>query len=473
MGNQMSENWNQFTLDKARDYMSAKRHDEVSSDMLQTFETLISMGFPDNASFEAVKIYPHQRNIYKAIDWISKNEHKFKKNPNMHTGNKQDEKNILPNNKVKELIKRLNQKQEEINTLQYTINDQEKIITTMEQKCMTLQYENRTRYSNQHSLQQSLHFIDEFIYRRAQQDEYAHSNILLVKEIHNIGIIESIYGEYSHHSTGFIIGHSSQLNTAYVLTSADAVINWIDEKNNKYGKIDNVSFRLTKNTNDNNEVMPYDEISKYEAINWKIYPKYLKEKSQKYNIAIITLHDPKNELLNVKPLKLTGSTKNYECYQNAKVFGFGGVWGEELFGVKGNIYCKNGKIITYKNIICRGSGGPIFCDGKNNINDENKIEIDNVYVTMKKLLNLGLDIDCVWNAMKTRNSVDFEVIYNYMNKGKEYEPSEIDRGMYNQKDKEYDEIFSCFNNEIIGVSLGESGVLLYDELLEWIEINSK
>eukprot|EP01084_Bolivina_argentea_P286413 491290_1 len=102
MGNQMSETWN-----NARHYVSANLHDEVSSDMLQTFETLISMGFPDHASFEATKLYPHQRNIYKAIVWINKNEYKFKKNPNMHTDNKQDEKNILPNNKVKELIKRL------------------------------------------------------------------------------------------------------------------------------------------------------------------------------------------------------------------------------------------------------------------------------------------------------------------------------------------------------------------------------
>eukprot|EP01084_Bolivina_argentea_P220448 373605_1 len=80
-------------------------------------------------------------------------------------------------------------------------------------------------------------FIDEFIYRRAQQDEYDINKISLVKQIHNIGVIESIYNEYSHQSTGFIIGRSSKLNNKfYVLTSADAVINWIDEKNNKYGK---------------------------------------------------------------------------------------------------------------------------------------------------------------------------------------------------------------------------------------------
>eukprot|EP01084_Bolivina_argentea_P157281 274077_1 len=182
MGNQMSENWNQFTLDKARDYMSAKRHDEVSSDMLQTFETLISMGFPDNASFEAVKIYPHQRNIYKAIDWISKNEHKFKKNPNMHTGKKQDEKNIISNNEVKELIKRLNQKQEEINTLKYTVNDQEKIITTMEitnkneeyeQKCTTLQYENHTLKHEKHTYQRKCTDLEkekQILARRHTQD---------------------------------------------------------------------------------------------------------------------------------------------------------------------------------------------------------------------------------------------------------------------------------------------------------------
>eukprot|EP01084_Bolivina_argentea_P050718 93279_1 len=184
-------------------------------------------------------------------------------------------------------------------------------------------------------------FIDEFIYRRAQQD----------KDVHNVGIIESIYGEYSHQSTGFIVGYSQLNNIAYVLTAADAVINC----DNKYGEINNVSFRLTKNieikiSKDKHEVIPADEISKYQAINWKIYPQYLGKKSEKYNIAIITLCDPKNELVNVKPIKLTKSTKNYKHYKNAKVFGFGGMWGEELFGVKGNIYCQDGKTIEYKNI---------------------------------------------------------------------------------------------------------------------------
>eukprot|EP01084_Bolivina_argentea_P305836 528370_1 len=40
-------------------------------------------------------------------------------------------------------------------------------------------------------------FIYKFIYRRAEEDEYNINKILLVKQIHNIGIIESIYGEYS------------------------------------------------------------------------------------------------------------------------------------------------------------------------------------------------------------------------------------------------------------------------------------
>eukprot|EP01084_Bolivina_argentea_P236150 397162_1 len=151
----------------------------------------------------------------------------------------------------------------------------------------------------------------EFIYRRAQQTEYNTNRMSLVKQIHNIGIIETIYGEYSHQSTGFIIGHSWQSNnTIYVLTEADAVINPVYEKDNKYGKIDSVSFRLTKNVEANPLIMPYDEISKYEAMSWKIHPKYLEKKSQKYNIAIITLYDPKNELVNVKPLKFINSTKN-------------------------------------------------------------------------------------------------------------------------------------------------------------------
>ncbi len=71
------------------------------------------------------------------------------------------------------------------------------------------------------------------------------------------------------------------------------------------------------------------------------------------------------------------------------------VWNldHELFGMKGNIKCPNGKIISFKNIIARGSGGPIFCSETKRDDDDDDIKVDVTYTKIRQLLNIGMDIN--------------------------------------------------------------------------------
>eukprot|EP01084_Bolivina_argentea_P112539 200715_1 len=168
----------------------------------------------------------------------------------------------------------------------------------------------------------------------------------------------SEYGCWNHESTGFIFSRSLKSpNIFYILTEGDAVVKW-NEYYKQFEKSKCISFHLLKNIDtDIQNGLVSNEVARFTAVSCTVHPKYLNDKLSEYNIAIITIKDSANKLEKIKPLKLTQSTKHYKNYNEAKVFGFGGIWDHELFGMKGNINCSNGKIINFKNIIARGSGG--------------------------------------------------------------------------------------------------------------------
>ena len=147
----------------------------------------------------------------------------------------------------------------------------------------------------------------------------------------------------------------------------------------------------------------------------------------------------------------------------------------ELFGVKGEIECVNNKMIRYKNVIRRGKGGPIFGgvseEKESKDSDTNEEEL---YGNMKELLDMQLDMSAIWNGINAKTEkINVTETYDGIYDNGKYRPSVIDRAVYNKKDKHYSDIFGCFGDEVIGVSLGQNGVFLSEELLLWIQSNIK
>ena len=142
--------------------------------------------------------------------------------------------------------------------------------------------------------------------------------------------MSSEYGHSQHISTGFIIAHSSQSesNIIHILTDANAVIYW---ENNRKIECDSVTFHISQNRDvkyrkDRHITLSTKELARFRAIHWIIHPKYLENKSEYYNIAIVQICDKNNEFRNVKPLKLAQTTKNCDYYKRAKVFGYAGIY---------------------------------------------------------------------------------------------------------------------------------------------------
>ena len=173
-------------------------------------------------------------------------------------------------------------------------------------------------------------FAKQFIYKRAHENQYATKENTLNKQLCNIGILQSSFGNWVHCATGFIFKHSLQSNdnVFHILTGGNTIVNWYEDK--KYCLPDNISFHISKNldiTYENNGMLPAKELSRFTVIDWKVHPKFLENKSPYHNIAIVEALDKENTLKKVKPLKLCKSTKDYKNYKSAKVFGFGGFMG--------------------------------------------------------------------------------------------------------------------------------------------------
>ena len=145
--------------------------------------------------------------------------------------------------------------------------------------------------------------------------------------------------------------------------------------------------------------------------------------------------------------------------------------------------CSDGKLILFKNLIRRGTGGPIFCDAeKDKQKDKEEVKQteskydgteNDIHLKAKQLLNEGLDIVTVWDAINTNKTATVKELYDNICNADKYEPSLFDQIMYNQKDDDYYDVFGCLNDEVIGVSAGDNGVLLNDELLQWIDVHTK
>ncbi len=150
------------------------------------------------------------------------------------------------------------------------------------------------------------------------------------------------------------------------------------------------------------------------------------------------------------------------------------VSGRQLFGMKGHIQISNGTKIQYDNIICEGNGRPIFgCDEKKNDDhignaDDDQKDAEELQL-VKALLRKGLHIDTIANAVKTKKDlIKVDDIHNAICNGGKLKASKKDQEMYNKQDIVYNEIFGGFDNEIIGVNIGRSGVFLDDTVLKWI-----
>eukprot|EP01084_Bolivina_argentea_P245596 411149_1 len=296
-------------------------------------------------------------------------------------------------------------------------------------------------------------FEQQFIYKRAQEMEYNVGKNGLSNPIHNIGVVVCDYGDWCQKFTGFIFKRSKLL---YVLTEGNAVV----------PNPDSVSFHLKKNLDDNgNLLMASKEISKYQGIRWAAHPKYLKEQLQEFNVAIIVIDDPKMELNKVKPLRIEKSS-SMNKHNKAKVFGFGGIWGTELFGTKGDIICSS-DVIFYETIISRGRGGPIFgFDEKTNYAYNAKSEHES---TVFSLLNMGLDLDSIIASLNIKNNECLHNIYESIYQKGSYKPSTKDKQIYNKKDNNYYDTFNNFGSEkVIGISLGTYGLPLHFKLFQWI-----
>eukprot|EP01084_Bolivina_argentea_P038095 70446_1 len=286
----------------------------------------------------------------------------------------------------------------------------------------------------------------------------------------------SEYGCWNHESTGFIFSGSSKMsNLFYILTEGDAVIKW-NEHCKGFQRPRNVSFHLFQNNdigaNDEiDNIMPSEEIARFSAVKCTVHPKYLKDKLADYNIAIITINDRENKLEKINPFKLCDSSKNHKHYNKAIVFGFAGIWDHELFGMKGDVKCLDGKTINFKNIIARGSGGPILCyEEKSDDNIDMKVDVE--YTKMRELLNMGLDIDSAL-SFDCKKNFNMKDIYDAIFVKSKYNPSKEDREIYNKQDNDYQDIFGCLNRDVTGLSLGENGLLLTEELLKWIKCNTE
>eukprot|EP01084_Bolivina_argentea_P249443 417573_1 len=302
-----------------------------------------------------------------------------------------------------------------------------------------------------------------FIYKKAHHSEFNMNK--QSNQICNIGMVLSRFGDnssapnyLSFRSTGFIIKHSPKY--AYLLTAKSAVIHITDKTNAHM-----VSFELLANTK---EEWGYgDSVATYGALNWIAH--------ESSNIAVIKISDPKNKLFSkIKSLNVFTRFNEYNNVRKGIVVGYNSHYGQQLFGMIGNIECLTDiKQIQYHNIVWSGAGAPIFgFDAKENDENSNvkkkKIFNNKKISLVEKLIRRGLHIDAILKAL---DETDYETdidIYNHICAGGRYKPSNVDKEIYNAQDSNYQDIFGCFENAVIGVDAGINCVFLTEDLLQWI-----
>eukprot|EP01084_Bolivina_argentea_P011039 20626_1 len=195
--------------------------------------------------------------------------------------------------------------------------------------------------------------------------------------IYNIARLKMEYSVHYHTAgSGAIIHHT--LNKSFVLTAAHNIVD-IDEHSPKileYPK----SIWIEINENTSNK---YKTLKRYACSRYHIHPSYIKylqnikaPSATGYDVAIIEVLDPQNELKKIKPMKLRLFKSPIPNNLKINIVGYPGekqLQGQ-LYGMNGdgcmgyiNDEIQKNKLIIYNNIdTSKGqSGSPIFeCDKK-------------------------------------------------------------------------------------------------------------
>eukprot|EP01084_Bolivina_argentea_P016460 30813_1 len=141
--------------------------------------------------------------------------------------------------------------------------------------------------------------------------------------------------------SGVIIHHT--INRAFVLTSANNIVQLNKankhENNTRLDYAKSIWMRINKNT-----LNEHDMVNEYKCCNFIVHPKYIEFLKQSdmnesvtgYDIGMIEILDPKNELKNIEKVKIAtykSKTSQY-LFMEIKVIGYDGKG--ELHGMKGN-----------------------------------------------------------------------------------------------------------------------------------------
>eukprot|EP01084_Bolivina_argentea_P222999 377374_1 len=235
---------------------------------------------------------------------------------------------------------------------------------------------------------------------RAVPDDYYEGKDDSKHAIYNIVRLKIKYSAHCHGlGTGVIIHHT--LNKSYVLTAAHNIVG-VDEHNTKIVEYpEAIWIEMNENTSKG-----YKTQKRYHCNNYHIhsaYIKYLQDTSVKesatgYDIAIIEVLDPDNELKTIRPVKLRLFQSAVRDNLQIKVIGYPGELAirGQLYGMKGvgkinyiNDQIKHNKLIIYDNIDTSDgqSGSPIFecCDDDKNDDEKNE---HNIYKTFGRIVGV-------------------------------------------------------------------------------------
>eukprot|EP01084_Bolivina_argentea_P194801 334322_1 len=232
----------------------------------------------------------------------------------------------------------------------------------------------------------------------------------LKNAIYNIGRLKMEFSATLHaFGSGFIIHNS--LNKSYVLTAAHNLIIVDQDDKDQFDYPLSVWFEINQNLLNHG----YTTLKRYKCNKYYIHPKYIEycksnisQSATGFDIAIIEVLDPQNELKKIKPFKLRQYQSEISIDSKIKVIGYPGelTLRGELYGMigDGNMGFISKRIqinplIAYKDIDTSDgqSGCPIFkCLDIETKTEENDIniyesfgEIVGIHVVGKKTKKLN------------------------------------------------------------------------------------